>query len=58
VQRTQLATFGDIPVFRWEEESMAAVAGRAGLSAGLIALPALLLGVVGLVALRRFAVTA
>jgi ABC-2 type transport system permease protein len=58
MQRTQLATFGDIPVFRWDEESMTRVAGRVGLSVGLIALPALLLAAYGLAALRRFAVTA
>jgi ABC-2 type transport system permease protein len=58
VQRAQLATFGDIPVFRWEEESMRQVVGRVGLSIGSIALPALLLAAAGLAALRRFAVTA
>jgi ABC-2 type transport system permease protein len=58
LRKAQLPNFASIPTFQWQEESLEQVMTRVTVSLGLIALPAVALAGAGLMALRRFTLTA
>jgi ABC-2 type transport system permease protein len=58
LRKAQLPNFASIPTFQWQEESLEQVITRVTVSLGLIALPAVVLVGAGLMALRRFPLTA
>lgn len=57
LRKAQLDGYGTLPRFSYQDEPSTAVVARVARSVGLLALPAALLGIVGLRRLRRFPVT-
>ncbi len=55
-QRAQVTSFDDVPRFRFEEEATGAVASRVSVSLAGLALPAAIVGWLGLARLRRYPV--